>query len=134
MREYKVLVKNLENRKAVASVHGFSYNLSALTGSVEFGMNAAETLLSALGACLFTNINSLIKKMRLNIKDIELEILGMRSDKPPKIVEITVIFHIDTTESLKKIERMIELAFKYGTVTNTLLGSVNIKKEIKMEE
>ena len=127
MKKYSVRVDNKDNSIAVASAHDFSYKMSSEQGSVKNGINAAETLLSSLGICLLTNLNSLSQKMHLNLKETYLEITGIRQADPPKIVEIEVCFCFTSNEDDKKIQKLINLCVKYGTVTNTLMESVKIK-------
>ena len=111
----------------MASAHNFSYKMSAEQGSVKSGINAAETLLSSLGICLLTNFNSLSQKMHLKFEKTYLEIDGIRQSEPPKIEKIEVCFYFTTNENDKKIQKLIDLCIRYGTVTNTLMESVKIK-------
>ena len=129
--EYNVGVEKINDNNSIATRGDFELVLGIKPGDSTVGFNAAETLLSAFGACLITNINSLSKKMRLKIEDVMVKIKGVRIDDPPMIKKIEYEISINTREKRAHIEKLIGLSLKYGTVTNTLLKGTKISGKIK---
>lgn len=124
MRTYRVLVERQDEAHARASSHGHTLTMGVRRGDPTAGFNAAETLLASLGVCLITNVNALAAKMRLRV-----EVEGERRDEPPGITQIRYRLVLDSPEPLEKLEKLHEMAFKWGTVTNTLLDGVVVEGE-----
>jgi uncharacterized OsmC-like protein len=66
-QNYHVTVTRQDNAHAVAETRGHAQTLNVKKGDSAAGLNAAETLLAALGACLLTNVNTFAAKMRLRV-------------------------------------------------------------------
>ncbi len=132
--KYSVKVERVDNNNSIATRGDFELVLGTKQGDSTVGFNAAETLLSAFGACLITNINSLSKKMRLKIEDVMIKIKGIRTDDPPMLKEINYEISISTNEERKHIEKLIALSLKYGTVTNTLLNGTHISGKLRLKK
>ncbi len=133
MEKYYVNIESLNDLKAKASREKIEYEFSAKMNDNTTSFNAAEVLLSAFGDCLLTNIHNISKRMHLNIEKIRIEIEGARLDDPPRISEISYTIYFKTEEKLDKLDQLVALSLKYGTVTNTL-KNVKIIGKIKMEE
>lgn len=127
LKTYRVTVERRDVAHARASSHGHTLPLGVRRGDPTAGFNAAETLLASLGACLITNVNTLAAKMRLQVDDVRVEVEGDRRDEPPGIVQIRYRLLLDSPEPPDKLEKLHDLAFKWGTVTNTLLDGVTIR-------
>ena len=130
LRTYRVQVERQDDVHALASAHGHSLTLGVSRSDPTAGFNAAETLLAALGACLIANVNALAAKMHLQVEGVRLEIEGDRRDEPPVLVQIRYRLLLDSPESQDKLERLHEMAAKWGTVTNTLLNGVPVCREL----
>ncbi len=70
--------------------------------------------------------------MHLKVEELYIEVSGWRNLEEPQLQEIGYVVHIRTSESLDKIERVKNLAEKYGTVFNTI-GKEKIKGEVNIE-
>lgn len=127
LRRYRVEVTRQDEAHALASSHGHTLALGVRRGDPTAGFNAAETLLAALGACLMSNVNALAAKMRLQLNGVRVEIEGDRRDDPPGIIQIRYRLILDSPEPPDRLEKLHDLAFKWGTVTNTLLNGVTIQ-------
>ena len=127
IQSYQVSVERQGEAHALASAHGHTLTLGARRGDPSAGFNAAETLLASLGTCLITNINSLAARMHLQVDAVRVEIDGVRRDKPPAMVQIRYRLVLDSPEPPDQLEKLHDLAIKWGTVTNTLLGGVAIE-------
>ncbi len=133
LRRYRVEVRRVDEAHALASSHGFTLSLGVRRGDPSAGFNAAETLLAALGACITTNINSLAAKMRLRVDDVRVDLVGYRQDNPPGIVRIDCTVTLVSPEPEEKLHRLDDLAFKYGTVTNTLPERTDLRRTLRIE-
>ena len=121
---YHVSVTRQDEARARAETRGHLMALNIQKGSGEAGFNAAETLLSALGACLLTNVNALSKKMHLQINAARMEIDAERRDEPPALTAIRYRLVLDSPEPADKLQELHEICVKWGTVTNTLLNGI----------
>jgi uncharacterized OsmC-like protein len=128
-KTYRVTVERQDEAHARASSHGHTLTLGVRRGDPTAGFNAAETLLASLGVCLITNINTLAAKMRLRVDDARVEVEGDRRDEPPGIVQVRYRLVLDSPEPPDRLEKLHNLAFKWGTVTNTLLNGAAIQGE-----
>ena len=121
---------------ALAEARGHALTLNVKKGSGEAGFNAAETLLSALGACILTNVNAIGEKMRLDIRTARIEFDAERRDEPPALTQIRYRLIVDSPEPREKLEELHALSIKWGTVTNTVInglipqGELVVKKDI----
>ncbi len=130
LRTYHVTLVREGEAYARAETHGHTMYLGVRRGDPSAGFNAAETLLAALGACLLTNINSLAQKMHILLREVRVDIEGVRRDKPPALIEVTYRLHIDSPAPAEKLQKLHELAIEWGTVYNTLLNGVPIHGEL----
>lgn len=107
------------------------------TGRAEEGHSAAsgpmELLLMALGTCSGIDINLMLKKMRVQVEDLQIRLAGTRAAEPPrKFTQIKITFHFWGADlPLSKLERAVSLSQeKYCSVANTLNGVAEISTEI----
>ncbi|ASI98553.1 OsmC family protein [Thermococcus celer] len=129
--EYKAELEWDGNVGSEARVREFAFFIDTNTDGNNRGPNPTEMLLSAIGGCLMVNWGRLIKKMRLDVKALNVEVRGWRGLEEPQLKEITYKITITTGEDEKKILRVKELAEKYGTVFNTV-GAEKIKGEVEI--
>ncbi len=128
VQHYSVTVARNDEVSATAHVREHSFVVSIKRGGGAAGPNAAETLLSALGTCLLTNVETLAEKMRVEIEDARVEIEGVRRNVPPGIVRINYRLVLKSDAPPEKLAKLHEKAFEWGTVTNTLTHGVPIEK------
>lgn len=121
---YHVTVTRRDQARALAETRGHQMSLNIQKGSGEAGFNSAETLLSALGACLLTNVNAISQKMHLQIDAARMEIDAERRDEPPTLTAIRYHLVLDSPEPADKLQELHEICVKWGTVTNTLLNGI----------
>ncbi len=121
---YHVTVTRQDDRHALAETRGHQIALNIQKGSGEAGFSAAETLLSALGACLLTNVNAISQKMHLQIDSACMEIDAERRDEPPALTAIRYHLVLDSPEPADKLQELHEICVKWGTVTNTLMDGI----------
>ncbi len=120
--EYGIRAKWDGGVGAFIKVRHFSLRTDSNTDGGDEGPLPAEMLLSALSGCLMINWGRLIRKMHLQVKDLEIEVSGWRNREEPQLQEINYVVHIKTSEPKEKIKKVKALAEKYGTVFNTIGG------------
>jgi uncharacterized OsmC-like protein len=130
LRSYQVTVERQDDAHALASSHGHTLTLGVRRGDPMAGFNAAETLLASLGVCLITNVNAMAEKMRLQVDEVRVEIEGDRRDEPPGIVQVRYRLVLSSPEPPGKLEKLHEVALRWGTVTNTLLDGTVVQGEL----
>ena len=134
MQHYAVVVARNSAVSATAHVREHTFTVSIQRGGGEAGPNAAETLLSALGTCLLTNVQTLAEKMRIELKDARVEIEGVRRNVPPGLVEIRYTLYLESNAPARKLQYLHEKAAEWGTVTNTLANGVPIEGKIEIRQ
>ncbi len=127
MQHYAVTVARNDAASATAHVREHTFTVSIKRGGGEAGPNAAETLLSALGTCLLTNVQTLAEKMRIGLEDARVEVEGTRRNVPPGLVEIRYTLYLKSDAPPEKLRYLHEKAAAWGTVTNTLSRGVALK-------
>jgi len=96
------------------------------------GFNSAprptELLLIAQGGCTGMDVVSILRKMRVDFNDFEMEIDGERTEEHPKFIKkIHIVYKIWGDVPEEKFKKAIELSLeKYCSVANTLRGKADI--------
>ena len=132
-QHYAVTVTRNDETSGTAHVREHAFVVSIRRGGGAAGPNAAETLLSALGTCLLTNVETLAEKMKIDVEDARVEIQGVRRNVPPGIVKINYRLVLKSDAPAEKLTKLHEKAFEWGTVTNTLTNGVPIESELVVE-
>lgn len=96
----------------------------------QWGCKPTEALLMSLGGCMAIDIISILKKMRMDIAGLRIDIAGQRNPDPPqyfKSVEMTL--HLSGQKlDPRKIERAIALSREtYCSVYNSLRPDLDLK-------
>lgn len=122
----KVTIKRQNNE---VHLRGFneSGNTIDMDGSPEIGgqglgVRPMETVLMGLGGCASMDVLSILKKMRENIVDYEVEINADRAEDHPKVfTKIHVHFKLFGNIKKENVEKAIRLSVdKYCSVTHML--------------
>jgi len=95
----------------------------AFDADSQWGCMPTEALLLSLGGCMAIDIVSILKKMRMELKGLRVELTAERNPEPPQYFRaVEMVLHL-TGNNLdsRKIERAISLSReKYCSVYNTL--------------
>lgn len=129
---YSIVVDRLDDKLAQANRDEHRLILSIKRNDRLYGFNAVETLLSALGSCLLTNVNDFSSKLRLNIKEARVYLTALRNDRPPKVASIEYELMFDSPDSIEKLEELHSYCKKWGTVYNTLADAIPINGKLKV--
>ena len=121
---YAVTVTRRDDSHSVASAGDHQLLLGTRRGDLTAGFNAAQTVLAALGACLISNINYFAEMLRLDVVDLSVNLRGLRGDKPPGLYQIDYEVILVSDEPEDKLQKLADMAAKWGTLTNTLTEGV----------
>ena len=82
-----------------------------------------ESLMAALAGCLVRNLRSMADTRRISLERADLHIAATRSDDPPVVTSLIVDLDVVANTEPERIQRMVEQALRYGTITRTLARS-----------
>ena len=103
----------------------------------QWGCKPTEALLLSLGGCMAIDIVSILKKMRMEISSLRIDLQGERNPDPPqyfKTVEMTLRLAGRNLEP-RRIERAIALSReKYCSVYNSLRPDLDLRVRTLIEE
>jgi putative redox protein len=105
-------------------------------GGEELGMRPMEVLLSSLAGCSSMDVLSILKKMREDIQDYQVEITGERDpDEVPSIFKkIHVHFILQGNLNTKNVEKAVSLSMeKYCSVSKMLEKSAEITHSFEIQ-
>ena len=94
-----------------------------------------ELLLIALGSCTASDVASIIKKMRFELNDFQVNVSGKRAQDHPKVFTEIHLEYLFRGKDLKEedINKAIELSQKkYCPIISMLNESVNINYSFKV--
>ena len=97
-------------------------------GGTNKGPRPTETLLAALGGCYIITLLRIAEQMRNTISQLEMTLAGTIDQETHFMnsIDITVRVEGDQMDP-KTLDRLIKLARKYCTVSNTLENPTKIK-------
>jgi len=120
-QQYQVhLVRQPDGIRTAAMVRDFSLLLGAHRGDASAGFNAVETVLSAVGACLTSSLTMVAELSRVQLTELEVDVIGARQDKPPTLTEIHYVIRVCAEVDDEKLVRLLNLAERNSTVVSTL--------------
>lgn len=106
-----------------------------LDGDNEAGPSPMLALLLAAAGCTGADVVVMLKKMRVDLRSLNIDVLGTRRDEHPKrYTDITYRVSLDG-EGLDraKAERAVELSLeKYCSVVHSLAPDISVKYEIEL--
>lgn len=96
-----------------------------------------ETLLTALAGCTGMDVISILKKMRQEVTDLNIEVIGSRAEEHPRVftkIEVVYNFKGHNLDS-EKIKHAVELsAHKYCPISNMLNNTTQVSHRVKIEK
>lgn len=105
-------------------------------GGSNSGTRPKKLLLLALGGCTGSDVVNIVKKKRVSLEDLEINISADMSDDHPKVftkIHLEYVFYGENIPE-KDVERAIELSqTKYCSVTKMLEKAMEITHSYRIE-
>jgi putative redox protein len=103
-------------------------------GGLDSAPRPTELLLIAEGGCTGMDVVSVLKKMKVDFSDFEMEISGERTEEHPKYIKkVHIVYKIWGNVPEENFKKAIDLSLeKYCTVANTLKGKAAISYEYQI--
>jgi len=131
MLEYRITATRLDAHGSRARCKDAEITLDTDIQGRPDAFNPAELLLAALAACMIKGIERVTPILRFQLRGVDVDIRGVRQDKPPKMVRVEYVLTVDTDESDKRLVLLHDNVMKYGTVYNTLAAGTELSGEIR---
>jgi uncharacterized OsmC-like protein len=126
MLEYHVSARRLNAHGSQATTKDATLIIDTdLAGRVD-AFNPAELLLASLAACILKGVERVAPMLDFAFSGISVTLHGTRQDAPPKMLRIDYAVTVETSESDQRLDLLLRNIQKYGTIHNTLAGSVAI--------
>lgn len=130
MLEYVIDAQRVDATGSVALVRQASVLLDTSLAGRPDAFNPAEMLLAALAACIIKSAERAIPMLGFELRAMKVSLHAVRSDSPPRIIAIDYLLTVDTDESDRRLALLHTNIRKYGTISNTLAGSVALDGRI----
>lgn len=139
MKETEVVsTKWLENMSFESEINGHKLIIDAKeeVGGQDKGPRPKPLMLAALGGCTSMDIVSILKKMRVELKSLNVIVEGELSEEHPKrFTKMHVIYEVEGDDlPMDKIEKAISLSEdKYCGVSAVYKEVMEISSEIRIK-
>lgn len=140
MKETEVVsTKWLENMSFESEINGHKLIIDAKeeVGGQDKGPRPKPLMLAALGGCTAMDVVSILKKMRIELKSLNVEVEGELSEEHPKrFTKMHVIYEVEGDDlPMDKIEKAVSLSEdKYCGVSAVYKEVMEITSEIRIKE
>ena len=124
--EYKVVAQRLDARGSLARAKAAEVVLGTDLAGREDAFNPVELLLAALAACMIKGVERVKPLLSFAVEGVEVRLEAVRQDAPPKLVRIEYEIIVDSAESEARLDLLHRNVLKYGTISNTLMGAVEL--------
>lgn len=129
----------LKNMAFEANVKGHTINLDAESnvGGENLGVPPKPLMLVALGGCTAMDVISILKKMRVDVEDFNVEVKGELTEEHPKyFFKVHVIYQFKGKDlPLDKLQKAISLSEeRYCGVSAVYKKVMEVTSEIKIIE
>lgn len=114
------------SRGARTQAHGVLWDgvLNATVDDDVDGPSPIEALMAALAGCVARNLGSVVEHAHLALDGMEMRIAAERTDDPPALTSLRLDLDVQTDAPPDHIARLISLALRSGTITNSLARAV----------
>ena len=139
MKETEVVsTKWLENMSFESEINGHKIIIDAKeeVGGQDRGPRPKPFMLAALGGCTSMDVVSILKKMRVELKSLNVIVEGELSEEHPKrFTKMHVIYEVEGDDlPLDKIEKAISLSEdKYCGVSAVYKEVIEITSEVRIK-
>ncbi len=107
-----------------ASNHYVMMDGTEKVGGVDGASRPMEMLLFGLGGCTAVDVEVILKKMKVPVKNIEIDISTERADEHPKVyTKIDMVYHFYGKDlNQKKLEKAVKLSKESYCSASAMLG------------
>jgi putative redox protein len=140
MKETEVVsTRWLENMSFESEINGHKLIIDAKeeVGGQDRGPRPKPLMLAALGGCTSMDMVSILKKMRVELKSLNVIVEGELSEEHPKrFLKMHVIYEVEGDDlPMDKIEKAVSLSEeKYCGVSAVYREVIEITSEIRIKE
>ena len=131
-KKFSVGLKRISPSQVIAETHWQRITLSTKWDDPTLWFTAPETVLTALGACIMTNIAKGAMEMGLKIEDSNMEITALKRNDPLGFDDLEYTVNIKSSEPMEKLQILFSRATNNGTVTNALLEWLKPKSNLSI--
>ncbi|MCA9860589.1 MAG: OsmC family protein [Thermomicrobiales bacterium] len=123
-----VNVKLVEGTMGVATAgpHAIVVDRSLENDGTYLGMVGGELLLTAIGTCLMTTLIGAARARNIELTRLEFEVSGVHEDAPSRYTSIHVETSIEADASDEEIGKLLAIAERACTVSNTVSRSASV--------
>jgi uncharacterized OsmC-like protein len=126
MLTYHVAARRIDAHGSLITTKSATLTADTDLAGRQDAFNPAELLLGALAACILKGVERVAPLLHFTYQGAEVTLTGQRQDAPPLMQRIDYTLLIDTDEPDARLDLMLRNVQKYGTVHNSLTGSVQI--------
>ena len=127
---YNVTSK-FSDQRAIANCKQAEIELDASLLNQDDAFNPVELLMASLCACMTRGVLRAAKLNKIDVDGVDVALVATRQDSPSKITRIEYELILDTQANDRRLELIHRNVLKFGTITNTLLDSVEITGTIR---
>ena len=119
---------------ATAGPHAIVVDRSLANGGTYLGMVGGEILLSAIGTCLMTTLIGAARAREIDVTRLEFNLSAVHKDSPSRYTSIEVETIIEADASDDDIGKLLAIAERACTVSNTIACGATIGVTRKVAE
>ncbi len=141
MSTHKILCnwnKNMQFEAHDLQDHKVKIDIGKVHGGDGAGFSPMPLILVGLGGCMGVDVKLVLDRMRIDVKKMELEIIGeLDEDKKPKTYKKIIINFYFLGENLKveKLERAIKIAEEELCNVSAMLSQIcELEYNVKLKE
>ena len=127
MTEYRVSARRIDSHGSLAVAKEAEVMLDTDMAGRRDAMNPVELLLAALAACMLKGIERVVPTLAFQFSGAEIALEAIRQDAPPKLTLIRYQITVDSDETDQRLALLHRNILKYGTISNTLSGTVPLE-------
>ncbi len=107
-----------------------------IDGDAALGPSPVDTLLLAVAGCTGSDIVEIVRKKRIDLRELRVEVAGERREQyPRRYVKIALVYHVTAPGATEQaIRQAIDLSLeKYCSVSHSLNPDIPITYELRLQ-
>ena len=131
MLEYDLTATWQGETGSTALTHDATVDMDTTIAGGRGALNPAELLLAAVAACMIKGVERAAPMLKFSFTSLTVSLHATRQDAPPKMTSIVYRMMIGTEESDHRLELLHTNVRKYGTISNTIAGAVDLSGTVE---